>query len=58
MSDMHCDNNDHHGSDHGDHYYFFYGGDSNFSFSDSDGRILGWIAVILGGIFLISLLSL
>ena len=40
-----------------DHYFIIFGGDSNFGFSDTDGTILGWIALILGVIFLIALLS-
>ena len=55
MSSHHSDNHDH-GCDHVDDYYIYYGGGSNFGFSDRDGQILGWIALILGIVFLIALL--
>lgn len=57
MSEHHFDDHDN-GWDHGNHYYFFCGGDSDFSFTDRDGKIFGWIALIFGAFILFGLLAL
>ncbi len=56
MSDHHSGHHSGHHC-HGNHYYFFGGDDSGCGLNDTEGRILGWAALIFGVVMLITLLS-